>query len=244
MRGVPNAYEMLASEYYDPIRHPTCANFTDSSKLITATWLRHIPNDGPVCEVGCGMSLAAELLTQAGRNINELFLVDSSLPMLMHSERWTQSGAKLILADAAQLPFADNSIRACIASLGDPYNDPEFWDEMARVVKPLGYIIFTAPSFEWASRYRNQSQDCSAMEAAEFLLPDDTKLLARSIIRAADDQTAIVERTGRLRIEGALTVTYSQVPSKRLSSKLLLARPRDLPVVTGFLIRRVEDSNS
>ena len=39
-------------------------------------------------------------------------------------------------------------------------------------------------------------------------------------------------------------VTYSQVPSKRLSSKLLLARPRDLPVVTGFLIRRVEDSNS
>jgi ubiquinone/menaquinone biosynthesis C-methylase UbiE len=240
MRGEPNAYEMLAREYYDPVRHPTCANFRDSSKLITASWLRHITVDGPTCEVGCGMSLAAELLSQAGRNLDQILLVDSSLSMLMHSERWTRSGARLILADAARLPFADNSIRACVASLGDPYNDPGFWNEMARIVKPLGHIIFTAPSFEWASRYRKQSQDCTARDVAEFLLPDGTKLLAHSIIRAADDQVALVEQTGKLRTEDVLTVTYSQVPSKRLSSKLSVAEHGDLPIVTGFLIRKVQ----
>jgi SAM-dependent methyltransferase len=240
MRGAPDAYEMLAREYYDPARHPTCANFRESSKLIAEAWRRHIAVGGPVCEVGCGLSVAAELLTGAGRNLDQLLLVDSSPSMLMYSERWTRSGARLILADAARLPFADSSVRACVASLGDPYNDPDFWNEMARVVEPLGHIIFTAPSFEWASRFREQSRDCEAMDVAEFLLPDGTKLLARSVIRAADDQVALVGRTGRLRVEEVRTVTYSQVPSTRLSSKLLVAEPGDLPVVAGFLIRKVQ----
>jgi SAM-dependent methyltransferase len=236
MLSGPNVYETLALEYYDSVRHPTCANFRDCSKLLMRTWLPQLAHDGHICEVGCGMSLAAELLSEDARDLHKLSLTDSSPSMLMYSAKWQPAGAKLLLSDAADLPFSENSIHACIASLGDPYNHSEFWNEMARIVEPFGHILFTTPAFEWASLYRNDDQDHSAQDVAEFALSSGMTILAPSMIYSLRNQTSLIERTGKLQVEGTLTVTYSQIPSTSISSKLLVAKADNLPVVTGYLI--------
>lgn len=239
MQSEPNAYELLALEYYDPVRHPTCANFRDCSELLMRAWLAQLAVDDFICEVGCGMSVAAELLSQDGRNLDQLLLTDSSISMLMYSAKWLSLGAQLLLADAAMLPFAEDSIQTCIASLGDPYNDRRFWDEMARIVKLFGHILFTTPAFEWASLYRNNDEDCSAFNVAEFVVTNGMTVLATSIVHTRRNQLSLIERTGRLHVEQILSATYSQIPSTNISDKLLVAKAGNLPVVTGYLVRKV-----
>lgn len=239
MRSEPNAYEMLALEYYDPVRHPTCSNFRDCSKLLMRSWLAELAVNDLICEVGCGMSLAAELLSEEGRNLDRLLLTDSSPSMLMYSVKWQSAGAELLLADAAMLPFSEASIQTCIASLGDPYNDLRFWEEMARVIKPFGHILFTSPSFEWASSYRNYDESHSASNIAEFVISTGMTILATSIVHARPDQVSLIERTGRLHVERTLSVDYSQIPSVNISDKLSVAKAGNLPIVIGYLVRKV-----
>jgi hypothetical protein len=63
MRTEPNAQEVLAIDYCHPVRHPNCANLRDCSDLLMRTWLAQPGVDDLICEVDCGTSLAAELLT-------------------------------------------------------------------------------------------------------------------------------------------------------------------------------------
>ena len=80
-----STYETLAPEYYDPVRHPTCANFRYASKQIIKPWLEKLTDYRPICEVGAGKSVAAELLLEAGESTADLFLTDSSQSMLEYS---------------------------------------------------------------------------------------------------------------------------------------------------------------
>ena len=227
--------KFLRQRYYNKIRHPTCVNFRDSSKRLIESWIRGLAIAGPICEVGCGSSLAAESLSDIGYPLDRLLLTDSSLSMLSFSEQWGSAGANLLLANASELPFADNSIQVCIASLGDPYNSPLFWREMARIIKPLGCVLFTTPSHDWASRYRSSQ----ARSVAEFVLADGRDLWVPSEISAVPGQISLIQESGRLHVESVQSVTYSQVPSSYISDKLSVVKEGDLPVVTGYLAFKV-----
>ena len=105
-------YEDLASEYYDPLRHPTCANFREASDLLLGGWLREYSAAGAwICEVGAGRSTVAEQLAMRNISLNRLTLADSSAEMLAYSREWAARGALLVLADFVATQFCANGDR-------------------------------------------------------------------------------------------------------------------------------------
>src|SRR5690606_35896916 len=91
---VGGSYEALASEYYDAVRHPTCANFREASRLIINSWLDTAwPDSGWVCEVGAGQSLLAELIEERELPFDRVLITDASPSMLRHSQHWQAKGA-------------------------------------------------------------------------------------------------------------------------------------------------------
>ena len=230
------AYETLAPEYYDPIRHPTCANFRYASKQIIKPWLEKFSDYRPICEVGAGMSVAAELLLEAGESIADLFVTDSVQSMLDHSLRWKIARDHISVAQASKLPFPASSFSLCISSLGDPYNNETMWAELARVLRDDGYAVFTTPAYEWASLYRGLTG--SGDRAAEFFLSDGRTILAPSMIYDQNCQTKLISSEPLMEVVDFQVMTFSQLPPRNVSPKLLVAREKDLPIVAGYLVRK------
>jgi SAM-dependent methyltransferase len=230
------SYETLAAEYYDAIRHPTCANFHEASRLLIESLAVDYSQPGLVCEVGCGMSILAEVLVDGMDGLSRLLLTDSSPSMLEHSADWVNKGATALVADAAELPFGNDSVGFCLASLGDPYNDQQLWPELSRVLSVGGHIVFTTPSYEWASRYR--ASEGSEISTAEFWLSDGSVIAAPSIILDVGAQTNMIAATQSLRVIKVQTMQYSQLPSLNISPKLKIAEDGNLPIVTAYVARK------
>jgi SAM-dependent methyltransferase len=238
MGGESSAYEALAFEYYNQQRHPTCANFRYASKLLARAWLSGAVIGDLAVEVGCGMSIAAEILVEIEQFHGCLLMSDSSISMLKYSRKFVSESIRLVMADAVELPVEGGSCGVIVASLGDPYNGTVFWNEMARVTAPSGCIIFTTPSFEWSSMYRNRGDYGSGADIAEFALPGGRVIGAPSVVYDVHEQVRLVEQTARLRVEEVSSINYSQIPTKGISSKLNVAKEGNLPVVTGYRVRK------
>jgi len=233
-------YEDIAQEYYDPIRHPTCANFYEASVYLISKWLKQLHvNNGWLCEVGPGKSLLAEKLYRQNMALDQLILVDSSPSMLAYSNQWTSRGAKLIRCDALKLPFVSGSLELLVSSLGDPYNEYNecsFWDEVYRVLRPGGISLFTTPSFDWASEYRDEGY----MMQAEFKLVDGRKVLVPSLIYHNDKQLKIFRDSGLL-VKEVTLVSRSTLMSEHISPKLLIGE-NDKCIVTGYVLIKANEN--
>lgn len=223
-------YEDLASEYYDGGRHPTSANFRTASRAILEAWLP-ASLEGRTCDVGAGCSLVAELFVERKSPVSDLVLVDSSPEMLAHSQPWLEQGATGIVADASSIPFPDDAFELLVASLGDPYNTPEFWAEAKRVVRPGGRIIFTTPSYEWASWFRTRQQE--PPDSAEFLLSDGRKLRVPSYVQSESDQISTITSAGSQTI-GIYHVLLAALRAEHVSPKAEVSGTT--PLVTGYLV--------
>jgi ubiquinone/menaquinone biosynthesis C-methylase UbiE len=231
------SYEELASEYYDAGRHPTCANFREASATIIRRWLSpELGKAGWICEVGAGKSLVAEILSTNSNRLDYLVITDASPSMIAYSQPWAKLGARLVVAPANQLPLPNKSVSCLISSLGDPYNEDEFWQEAHRVLIPGGRIVFTTPSAEWAMAFRAWSGSAT-FEGAEFELSSGRHVYVRSIIYTPDQQLSIMERAGFRAIE-TTHVRVSDLETSILSPKL---RPDSLSnpvIVTGYIAAR------
>jgi SAM-dependent methyltransferase len=232
------SYEGIASEYYNPARHPTCANFREASAIVLRGWLRRFPpSRGIVCEVGAGKSLLAELLAEHDPSaLRGLLITDASPSMLRYSSEWESKGARLSLCEASELPLGDGEVGLLVSSLGDPYDEPAFWDEARRVLSPGGRVFFTTPSHEWATAFRSDDAGAEAMAAA-FDLSGGQKVLVPSWIYPADEQKKLVEGHG-LSVEDVVEVRLSELKSGDISPKLVLKDHEDLSVVTGYLVAK------
>lgn len=230
----PASYEELASEYYNPQRHPTCANFREASALLLRGWLRKYgAGDGGRCEVGAGDSLLAELLAEGGWPLEGLIITDSSPTMLGYSRKWADSGARLILAGAESLPVRSASLGLLVSSLGDPYNEPAFWGEAYRVLRPGGLVFFTTPAYEWARAFRRQSRQDEVM-SAEFELLGGRVVSVPSWIYPVDEQKRMVEGSG-LECREEAQVRRSELGPENLSPKLNIGGESDINIVTGYV---------
>lgn len=230
-------YEELASEYYDPIRHPTCANFREASGYLLKEWLRiYAIGNGWLCETGPGRSLVAELLSDLGISLKRLILVDSSPSMLAHSKQWASRGAHFVLGDAAAMPLESQCLDLLVSSLGDPYNTITFWEEAYRVLRPGGISLFTTPSYDWALAFRSGLSKEAAMWA-EFELSDGRRVRVPSLIHSVPEQFSLIG-TSRLLTKDVADVPITAIKSGKLSPKLLSERGPNASVITGYVIRK------
>lgn len=228
------SYAELAAEYYDSARHPTCANFREASALFLAEELSAFNlNTWLVTEIGAGRSLVAELMPPAVLARRRLVLIDASSEMLAHSTQWLAAGALGIVADARRLPVRDGCFSAVVVALGDAFNDQEFWHEVARVLRPGGLCLFTAPAFAWAQVFR--SSVGARMEWAEFLTGDGKTLALPSIILPPNQQQEMIESTG-LVVVRQRTITLREIVRTPWSSKLLPSRGTNAAVVDAFVV--------
>ncbi len=187
-------YAAVASEYYDENYHPTCHNFRDASRTFLRTSLGVHPVSGLTLEVGAGQSLLGELVEFADLRFERLVLLDRSIEMLSHSQRFSAI-AHLVVSDACQLPFKDRSISLIVAALADPYNVEAFWFEVARCLKKGGRCLFTIPSYEWASSFR-RSSITEREDAAYFELRNGQRVYLPSIIKSRIDQESMIRGAG------------------------------------------------
>ena len=227
-------YEELASEYYSSIRHPTCANFRSATALVFDRWRRSISRTtGWTCEVGPGKSLLAEWLAAAGGKLHRLILVDSSPSMLRHSSRWAHEGARLTVGDARALPVRSESLALLVASVGDPYNQPSFWAEACRALKPGGVAVFTTPSYDWASSFRPSSN--GRKTAADFELADGRHVSVASLIYPEEQQAQMIAAQG-LCLKDVYHVPISALKNQPISPKLRVDHDEGGDVLTGYLV--------
>src|SRR5271157_817720 len=220
-------YSDLASEYYDSRRHPTSANFREASQYLRAPWLLELLRPwSRVLEIGAGRSVVAELLADSGQSPALFVVSDLSPEMLSYTPSFLEHPPSLCLCDAELLPFASNSFDLIVSSLGDPYNTVDFWQGVARVVCPEGYVVFTTPSFEWAKQFRNGTN------LAEFVIADGGAIVVKSCVEEVGEQRRMIERSG-LTIMERRNVFKHQLHKTPLSPKL-----RTGPIVSGYLARK------
>lgn len=109
-------------------------------------------SEGAAADVGCGTGAMLAELTTAG--FSPVIGLDTSSVALRFAAEHHVDGSPTTLAaaSAAQLPFADNSLR-CVTSLDvieHLDDDVNALREYARVVKPGGLVIVAVPAYQWA----------------------------------------------------------------------------------------------
>lgn len=209
-------YDILAQEYYDARRHPTCANFGEASSRALRGVLSAVPQKGRVLEIGCGRSTVAELLVASGGSLRPLMLTDASPQMLLHSSQYESLGAQCFVADASDLPINAGSVELIVSSLGDPYNCFPFWHEVQRLLKPHGGGFFTTPSYDWCRAFRTTR----GRDTAEFELADRSRLETPSFICSKGEQARMIEAAG-LRLLEIVDVAAGAISRTPISSKLI-----------------------
>lgn len=228
---VPENYDVVAAEYYDSDRHPTCANFRDASKALLRQLIEAASvSDRAWLEVGAGDSVLAELFVQMGWPVNDLLISDASPQMLSYSSRWHELGAKLLVAQANELPVESNSVDVIVSSLGDPYNTPGFWAEAYRCLSVNGHVFFTTPAYEWASSYRSLHQ--YPQRESEFLLASGDEVTLPSVILSEEQQLALFQGNG-LQVAAIAKFDASQFVG-HVSPKLLRDGRASGTVVVGY----------
>ena len=183
------SYEEVALEYYDELRHPTCADFREASRVYLKRILELELPSGQLADIGCGQSLISEFISE------NLILVD-------------ESGAMLNLNIAASEKRRINIIEASFgraefdwiyAVLADPYNEIGAWINIKRALKVGGRCVFITPSYSWASKFRASSQSEIAGNA-RFDLASGKSLFLPSTILSIEQQKELISSAG-LRVD-------------------------------------------
>ena len=234
--GVPSStYEDVAAEYYDPVRHPTCANFSELSNAYLHPASANMPRRAQTSSRSAPADRRwRRILQEGGLPVTRLTLLDQSARMLAYSRDWADKGARLIVGDTCRTQLPERSFRLIVSALGDPYNCPAFWREVARLLEPCGVCLFTTPAPEWATRFRPPE----AQSHAEFVIADGRTVLVPSKIPTREQQGSMIADAGLHSVddEGLIAEKLSGPPSPKL---LLDETTMRLPIVRGFTVRRI-----
>ena len=116
---------------------------------------KHVPPPAPVLDFGCGTGQIARALAKLGWEVTGC---DISKGMLEHASKDDVRWVELDAASAPALPFADAAFEAVIASSVLEYvSDPAAsLLELARLIRPGGWILFTVPDLRHPLIWREE----------------------------------------------------------------------------------------
>ncbi len=228
-------YDAVAAEYYDPVRHPTSANFSElSNRFLDPRIRKYATAVMNILEIGAGRSTVAPIMSAAGLPLRKLTLVDKSPLMLEHSREWARHGVRLVVDDACAPGLPLESFGLITGALGDPYNCPSFWQSTAQLLQRRGICLFTIPAREWAERFR----EAAALTLAEFALADGNVVLVRSNIPPLDEQIRLVTDAG-LQVIETQGLTAAQLSGPHSAKLLLSVETSGLPIVHGLVAQKI-----
>lgn len=227
-------YEVIAREYYDQAKHPTCAAFRAASLSLFQRCLQPgVIAERDVVEVGCGRSIFCDVEVEHWKSLT---VIDESASMLEHSRKCLSPDVQFVVGNARQVFVPDSSVDVLISSLGDPYNDDLFWFEAYRVLRKGGLLFFSTPSIEWAASYRPVAND--PLHSALFQLSNGELVATPSFIQSRDQQRSLIT-SASLQVLAIEELRLSQLDAvaARCAPKLALLGEED-PVVTLFICQK------
>jgi SAM-dependent methyltransferase len=232
-------YEDLSLEYYDRVRHPTCADFRYASLQLISAYLAlaRLVDSPRILEVGAGRSVFVELAPSFSHLLGRATVTDHSLGMMRHTDL-IASGINLVCADAETLPFTDGGFDLLIASLGDPYNTERFWREASRVMAKGGRCIFTTPAAPWSDRFRRERQS-GHQGLAVFEIEGGSTVAVPSLVMSPLEQISFISKCGLMTTD-VWSFTRDMFPDGLpLSPKIFEFTQSATPVVSQFVVRKM-----
>jgi SAM-dependent methyltransferase len=205
-------YDLVAGEYYDERLHPTCADFRLASCIYLRRFFDELQPSGRVVDIGCGRSLVVNFCKE------QLVLIDKSVEML----RQNSSAFEMRVVDVERETIGFSEFDWIFAVLGDPYNTPEVWRNIAGALKGGGQCVFIVPSSEWARKFRLESAD-EKPNFARFLTSKGETVFLPSLIVESENQKTIIADSG-LRLVATEHVLVRDLPyvrSPKISEVLL-----------------------
>ncbi len=105
---------------------------------------RYVQNESQILDIGCGTALSTRLLSQSGYHAIGLDLS----PFFLAEEKKHSPDSQLVAGDALKLPFPDETFDAVAAFefIEHVPNVPACLDEIVRVLKVRGHVIFHSPN--------------------------------------------------------------------------------------------------
>jgi SAM-dependent methyltransferase len=222
-----DSYEAVATEYYDEQLHPTCADFRSASFIYLKRLFDRCKPEGRIADVGCGRSLVAEFCHK------NLVLIDESAMMLGQN----QFAFEQRLLNVEQEPIGAFEFDWIFAVLGDPYNSPSAWKNIARALKPGGRCVFIVPSIAWASKFRSAVVD-EKPGLARFVTSNGKVVFLRSLIFEPSQQIKMISDV-ELSVTSTEHVILGELPFVRSPKihKMLAANQNLLDV---YIARRFQ----
>src|SRR5258708_30591604 len=84
-------YDAVAAEYYDQVRHPTCANFSElCNKFLNPRISKYATEPIDILEIGAGRSTLSPILSAAGLPVAGLSFTENSHSMQQHYRQLTE----------------------------------------------------------------------------------------------------------------------------------------------------------
>jgi hypothetical protein len=170
-----------------------------------------------------------------GHLLERLTLLDKSAGMLAHSQEWSKYGLpQPIIADACRSNLPPGSFGLIVSALGDPYNYPSFWGEVARLLEPGGICLFTTPAAEWSMRFREPH----ARTYAEFVVAGAFTVLVPSNCPPLDQQVRMIVESG-LQVVEVLGLSAEDLTGPCSPKLLVNENTKRLSIARGFAAQRI-----
>jgi len=171
-------------EYYDTILGPA------QLEAIATDLVRRLPvrPKGDVLELACGTGIVTQRLRERIDSTFRLVATDLSEPMLAYARNKVKGKIDWRLADAAALPFKDETFGAVVCSLGVMFvpEKRKFFSETRRVLLEGGTLLFTT----W-DRLELNPHAKAAAGLMEEMFPGDPEMQFTKIPYGFNDEAAI-----------------------------------------------------
>lgn len=183
------AYDLLAREYYERQKHPTCANFAALHAVALDMIGSRVRPGERYLEVGCGMG-QLDLVASP----YDVVLTDVSEGMLSLARRRTGGLVVCRKMNAFEPDFPACTFAGVACFLADPYNHELFYRAIRNVLKTSGFLLVTVPNHVWASALRRRLN--IPLEQTIFIVHGQHTLAVPSITRPVKEQLSLLSRSG------------------------------------------------
>lgn len=226
-------YDRLSQEYYTA-SHRTCRNFDEASRGAFVGNNILLPKDGLVLDLGAGRGRVGEFLKVAKQRIIQC---DISKAMLSFIPR--EDCLLRVVSDARATPFVDESFSAIASFLFDPFNTPDLYTEVARLLVPGGIFVGTLPAFTWGVALRDELR--IPRDITRFRLNDGQILVTQSFLSTDEELAARCNAAGLDAKVWCVPLPKGTLPLSldiERPATVLKVDPYTLPVVQVILARK------